>query len=111
LRRLELISKLEFCDCMKMHIFSVKDRATDQFGAPMFMLAEGQAKRSFSDEVNRQAQDNQLYQHPDDFDLYFLGHWYSENATFEVEAPTLVVRGKDIAAHYTTPAADLRSVK
>lgn len=82
---------------MILEIFCVKDRATETFGNPMFLISAGQAIRSFGDEINRAAEDNQLYKHPDDFDLYSLGKWSSDNGTFSVDAPTVVVRGKDIA--------------
>lgn len=77
-------------------IFCVKDRATDNFGNPMFLMATGQATRSFSDEVNRKEAGNQLNMHPDDFDLYQLGTFDSETGTFQSYAPELVVRGKDV---------------
>jgi len=54
-------------------IFSVKDRAADAFGRPLFVPSAGLAIRSFSDEVNRDAADNQMFHHSDDFDLYELG--------------------------------------
>lgn len=81
---------------MKTLIFCVKDRATNMFGNPMFLVATGQATRSFSDEVNRKAADNQLNLHPDDFDLYVLGQFDSDDGSFETHAPDLVVRGKDV---------------
>lgn len=81
---------------MKMTIFCVKDRATDAFGTPMFMLATGQATRSFSDEINRKEAGNQLNMHPDDFDLYELGWFDSDSGEFQTYAPQLVVRGKDV---------------
>lgn len=81
---------------MKTLIFCVKDRATNLFGTPMFLMATGQATRSFSDEVNRKEAGNQLNSHPDDFDLYTLGFFDSDAGAFETFAPELVVRGKDV---------------
>jgi hypothetical protein len=81
---------------MILQIFVVKDRATDQFGNPMFLVAKGQAIRSFSDEVNRSAPDNQIFQHPDDFDLFELGSYDSNTGVFETHVPTLVVLGKSV---------------
>jgi len=81
---------------MNTLIFCVKDRATDMFGTPMFLMATGQATRSFSDEVNRKEAGNQLNMHPDDFDLYQLGTFDSESGSFLTHAPELVVRGKDL---------------
>lgn len=82
---------------MKLQVFCVKDRATEVFGTPMFMLSVGQANRSFTDEVNREGPDNQIYQHPDDFDLYALGSFDSESGEFATSTPVVVARGKDVA--------------
>ena len=81
---------------MKLMVFCVKDRATETFGTPMFLVAKGQAIRSFTDEVNRSAADNQLFLHPDDFDLYELGFWSSDDGSFDVGKPTVICRGKDV---------------
>lgn len=81
---------------MILEMYCVKDRATDVFGTPMFLLASGQAIRSFGDEVNRSAVDNQLFQHPDDFDLFRLGTWDNVTGMFLPCAPELVVRGKEL---------------
>jgi len=86
---------------MILSIFCVKDRATNVFGQPMFMLSSGQATRSFSDEINNAQADNQLYKHPDDFDLYELGQFDNEAGDFEVFAPRLVCRGKDVSISFT----------
>ena len=56
-----------------MRIYSVYDEKMDGFGIPMFFHSDGVAIRSFSDEVNRRAPDNNLNRHPDDFSLFFLG--------------------------------------
>lgn len=81
---------------MIIRIFCVRDRATDSYGNPMFLLSEGQAIRSFSDEINRNASDNQLFQHPDDFDLYRLGTFDTDIGSFEVYLPAMVVTGKSV---------------
>lgn len=81
---------------MKLFIFSVRDRATVQFGTPMFMVSEGQAIRSFGDEVNRKERENQLYAHSVDFDLYKLGSWDSDSGLFESIVPEQVATGKQL---------------
>ncbi|MFM1820807.1 MAG: hypothetical protein RLZZ402_1166 [Bacteroidota bacterium] len=72
---------------MKLIICSVKDRAADAFGRPMFVPSTGVAIRSFTDEVNRSDKDNQLFNHPDDFDLYNLGVFDDSTAVFELLLP------------------------
>jgi len=72
---------------MKLVLCSVKDRAADAYGRPMFVPSIGVAIRSFSDEVNRTDPDNQLNNHPDDFDLYYLGE-------FDDQSGDLITKGK-----------------
>lgn len=79
---------------MILKMYSVRDRATDQFGNVMFLISPGQAIRSFTDEVNRADKDNSLYNHPDDFDLYYLGEFETNSATFTVVGPEQIAIGK-----------------
>jgi hypothetical protein len=78
-------------------IVSVKDSAAEAFGRPMYLQSLGVAIRSFTDEVNREDKDNQLFNHPDDFDLYELGLFDDSIGRYELrENPTVIVRGKDV---------------
>lgn len=79
---------------MKLKIFAVRDRATDQYGNPMFLVASGQAIRSFTDEVNRKDATNLMYTHPDDYDLYELGEYDTESGRFETKNPEMIAIGK-----------------
>ena len=79
---------------MILQIFAVRDRATDQFGTPMFLITSGQAIRSFTDEVNRADKDNQIFAHPDDFDLYSLGSFNTDTGEFVTVVPEQVCIGK-----------------
>jgi hypothetical protein len=82
---------------MKLSICSVKDRASDAYGRPMFVPSTGVAIRSFSDEINRSDTDNQLYNHPDDFDLYEFGQFDDNTGLFELyEQPKLLSLGKQV---------------
>ena len=54
---------------MKMVIVSILDTAAGAYGRPAYVASEGVAMRQFQDEVNRASDDNQLYRHPDDFQL------------------------------------------
>lgn len=81
---------------MNLIMFCVRDRATVQFGTPMFLVSSGQAIRSFTDEVNRSAPDNQLFNHPDDFDLYTLGEWDTDTGLFDSKVPEQVATGKQV---------------
>jgi hypothetical protein len=82
---------------MKLNLCSVKDRAAEAFGRPMFVPSTGVAIRSFSDEINRAADDNQLYSHPDDFDLYEFGVFDDNTGKFDLyEQPKLLSLGKQV---------------
>lgn len=82
---------------MRLIICAVRDRAADVFGSPYFVPSVGQAVRSFGDEVNRVAEDNVLYKHPDDFDLYELGSYDDAQASFDIlPTPRQVALGRDV---------------
>lgn len=82
---------------MKLVLCSVKDRAADAYGRPMFVSSVGVAIRSFSDEVNRKDPENQLFNHPDDFDLYELGEFDDNTGLFALhDAPKLLSLGKQV---------------
>lgn len=80
---------------MAVHkIVSVKDLAAQAFGRPVFVQSAGVAVRSFSDEVNRDVPDNQMFSHPVDFELYELGEF--DDATGSLLSsgpPALLIRG------------------
>lgn len=82
---------------MKLQVVAIKDNAAQLFGRPIFVPALGVANRQFSDEVNRAAEDNQYYKHPEDFDLYQLGTFDDETGAFDLLAfPKVLARGKDV---------------
>ena len=82
---------------MKLVLCSVKDRAADAYGRPMFVPSIGVAIRSFSDEINRPDVDNQLHNHPDDFDLYEFGEFDDNTGLFTLyEQPKLLSLGKQV---------------
>lgn len=82
---------------MKLTLCTVKDRAADAYGRPMFVPSTGIAIRSFSDEINRQDLENQMYNHSDDFDLYELGEFDDNTGLFSLhEQPKLLTLGKQV---------------
>lgn len=79
-------------------VMSVRDRAADTFSQPMFLPAVGVGVRIFTDEVNRAAEGNQAYAHPEDFDLYELGTFDDSTGVFTcLDRPRQVAIGKDVA--------------
>jgi len=82
---------------MQLEILAVYDRAVQAYARPMFLPAVGVGIRSFTDEVNRNSPDNNLFHHPDDFDLFHLGSFDDVTATFKIlETPALIVIGKQV---------------
>lgn len=81
---------------MKNFVVSVKDSAMQQYMRPFFVPAVGAATRSFSDEVNRQADDNQMYKHPDDYELWVLAEFDDESGVFTKTEVRVLARGKDV---------------
>lgn len=81
---------------MKQQIYAVKDTAAQTYGQPMFMMNNGHAHRSFSDEVNRTDASNVLNHHPEDFELYNIGAYETDTGEITPIKPTLIVRAKDV---------------
>ena len=82
---------------MKMVIVSILDTAAGAYGRPAYLGSEGVAVRQFQDEVNRASDDNELYKHPDDFQLFLLGTFDDNLAKFDLlESPKMICRAKDV---------------
>lgn len=80
---------------MNLIIVAVKDRAADAFMRPFFVPTANMAIRSFMDEVNRESSDNQLFAHPDDFDLYEIGIFDDSNGAINSHPdPKMLMLGK-----------------
>lgn len=79
-------------------VVAVKDLAAQAFGRPFFVPSVGVATRSFADEVNRRADDNQMATHPADFELYEVGEFDDSNGmfTFGDRFPRLLTRAVDV---------------
>ena len=82
---------------MIMTVVSILDTAAGVYGRPAFVASQGVAVRQFQDEVNRASDDNQLYKHPDDFQLFVLGTFEDTVGKFELlDLPKMVARAKDV---------------
>jgi len=82
---------------MILKIVAMRDRAADVFAAPNFVASIGGAIRSFADEVNRKAEGNVLNAHPEDFDLFELGEYDDQSASFMLlDNPRQIAIGKDL---------------
>lgn len=68
-------------------VVSVKDLAAQAFGRPVFVPTAGVAIRSFRDEVNREAPDNEIFRHPADYELYQLAVYDDSTGSLDVLSP------------------------
>lgn len=62
---------------------AVRDEALDAFNRPFFVNSLGFAIRSFEDEVNRDAPDNAMRNHPKDFSLFHVGFYHEDTGRLE----------------------------
>lgn len=82
---------------MVLYVCAVFDSAAEAFGRPFCVNAKGLAVRSFIDEVNRAAPDNQMHHHSIDYCLYYLGTFDDASGTFSsLAVPEQLMRG-DVA--------------
>ena len=82
---------------MQLVMCSIRDIVVGAFNRPYFLVSRGQAIRSFQDEVMRSSEDNPMYKHPADYELYELGKFDDQSGGFEVYAqPELIARGSDV---------------
>ncbi|WNK14529.1 MAG: nonstructural protein [Microvirus sp.] len=80
-----------------LQVCALFDSAVQAYNRPIFVPHVGAAIRSFTDEVNRPAQDNQMYHHPEDFQLMQLANWNEETGKFtSLETPRILARGTDV---------------
>lgn len=82
---------------MFLYVLTIRDRAANVFGQPVYNLSTGAAVRGFKDEINRSHEGNLLYTHPEDFDLYELGIYDDSDGTFKLhEKPVQLCLGRDL---------------
>lgn len=82
---------------MQYVVCSVFDYAMGTYGRPLFVVAKGQAVRSFTDEVNREHEANEMYRHPDDFWLFHVGSFDDQTGRLlPLSEPELLVKGSDV---------------
>lgn len=75
---------------------AVKDSAVQAFNRPFFVATTAVATRSFTDEVNRNAPDNQMFAHPDDFELWEVGRFDDESGLMAPCELRCICRAKDV---------------
>ena len=71
---------------MKYYMVTIRDNVAATYRVPACVPNIGGFLRSLGDEVNRAAQDNEFYKHPEDFEVFQLGSYDDETADFEILA-------------------------
>lgn len=80
---------------MKLIVCAVRDSAVGSFLRPFYVSSVGEAVRGFGDEVVRGG-DSMMTKHPEDYELFELGSWDDESASFTCDAPPRSIsRAKD----------------
>lgn len=78
-------------------IISIRDEKAEAFGRPFFSTTIGTAIRSFTDEVNRSAEDNAWYRHAADYTMYELGTFDDFDGSFKLlSTPKMLVKGDQV---------------
>ena len=69
---------------MEIVVVAVRDQKADAFGNPWYAQTKGMALRHFGDAVNTQDANNLWAKHPDDFALFELGTYNTQDGTFKL---------------------------
>lgn len=81
-----------------LYAVAVFDRAAQVFARPFYVTRPAEALRSFGDEVNRKPsaeQQNSLFSHHADYELFQLGLWDENTGMFE-NNNQLIARASDL---------------
>jgi len=86
---------------MRYYVMAVKDLAAQTFGQSFVAKHPNEAVRSFTDEVNRAPDvggQNNLWAHPDDFELYCVGQYDDSTGELIPNSPIeLIVQAKHVS--------------
>lgn len=67
---------------MLYQIVAIRDKQLGVYSRPFFVASVGQALRSFQDEANRKDPQNDIHNHPADFDLWHIGRFDDNSGLF-----------------------------
>ncbi|WNK13835.1 MAG: nonstructural protein [Microvirus sp.] len=81
---------------MKLHIIVIRDSGADCYSQPQFVASIGAFVRGFGDSVKNKSPENQLSQHPADFEAFHIGTYDDADAGFEIfPVEKSICRGAD----------------
>ena len=76
--------------------YAIYDSAVGAYMRPYVMQSDGQALRTFIDEVARE--DSEIGKHPEDYSLFRLGSFDVEKGTLHPQDPKCLARAHELAA-------------
>jgi len=76
---------------MRHAVFAVRDTCIGAYNMPMFFQNRAAAVRALGDAVNRPKDDNMYYQHPEHYQLYYIGDFEDDNGELFPCVPVFVV--------------------
>ena len=84
---------------MRLIVCSVRDSAVDAFSRPFFTPNSAMAIRSFVDEVNRKSDENPIWKHPSDYELFQLADFEEDSGRFfNLDTPRSLCWAADVFA-------------
>lgn len=72
---------------MRVGIFSIHDSAAAAFLQPFFAGNETVAKRSFSQAINEESEQNSFFKHFQDYSLFSVGYFDDQTGEITPEKP------------------------
>ena len=69
---------------MKLNVYTIYDDTAKAYMQPFFMHNHGLAVRAFTDQVNRNDENNPLNKHPEQFTLYYVGEFDDQTGNLEL---------------------------
>lgn len=79
---------------MQLFVFAVLDKAVGAYASPFIMRSHGEGVRSFSEACNNDDK-SPFVRHPDDYVLYFLGHYDDASGLFSQSEPERVLSARE----------------
>lgn len=90
-----------------MQMFAIYDKAISGFMTPFFLQAKGEAIRQFLDAA--QDPETPVAKHPEDFQLFYLGHFDNASGEFVNEGPDKLITGLDVIYENSQKSVDTDS--
>lgn len=97
---------------MNYVIVCVRDIKSEVYGKPFYVRSLGEAARSFEDEINRKDEQNMMYNHPQDFQLFEMGVYDDNDGQFVFvsKVPRIVCEGVQVSSKLRGVEQELKKI-